>query len=335
MRIIRWSLVSLFVLLLSITIMKPAAEASTRLFVEDQEIELQESTVFIENDRLYVPVRFVVEQLGAHVGWKQSTQEIMIMTTDREKFLFQIGEAKLIWNQQTYPLDVSPLLVEDRTYMPARHVAEWLHMKVSWSAENSSVRFNKVAPAFVEKEMSWKELGQALGVAPKSLQERNPQVAENPEAGDLIKQIIPQSLEVAAEAEEPTDTTAKPVAVIEEPDSQELDLLARIIHAEAGYEKYAGQVAVGNVIMNRIADSRFPDTLQEVIYQPGQFTPAQNGSLERIIPDESSIKAAKEVLAGEVLVEDALFFYNPYVSTSSFFDSLEFVVDIGNHRFLK
>lgn len=78
-------------------------------------------------------------------------------------------------------------------------------------------------------------------------------------------------------------------------------LMAGILQCEAG-NSYEGMIAVGTVIMNRIASPKFPDTLKEVVYQPGQFGPAMTGKLDRVLaqgPNSSSYKAAKEVLAGK------------------------------------
>lgn len=89
-------------------------------------------------------------------------------------------------------------------------------------------------------------------------------------------------------------------------------LLAGLIYCEAGNQPYEGKVAVGAVVMNRVASSRFPNTIQEVIYQRGQFTPAMNGKLARVIASgripESCFQAARAALAGETTVGNALFF---------------------------
>lgn len=95
-----------------------------------------------------------------------------------------------------------------------------------------------------------------------------------------------------------TDTNAAPSVPANVSD---VALMAGILQCEAG-SSYAGMIAVGTVIMNRIASSRFPDTLKEVVYQPGQFGPAMTGKLDRVLaqgPNSSSYKAAKEVLGGK------------------------------------
>ncbi len=97
-----------------------------------------------------------------------------------------------------------------------------------------------------------------------------------------------------------------------ETDEEILKLLAAIIHCEAGGEPYEGQVAVGAVVMNRVRSSAFPNTIREVIYSPGQFTPAMTGKLDRLLESgkiyESCYKAAAEALSGVSNVGDLLFF---------------------------
>ena len=87
--------------------------------------------------------------------------------------------------------------------------------------------------------------------------------------------------------------------------AEELKLLANIIYCEAGSESYVGKVAVGNVIMNRVKSASQPNTITEVVYAKGQFSPVRNGSLQRAL---SSDQAAIEALAGAQPVGGKLFF---------------------------
>ena len=93
---------------------------------------------------------------------------------------------------------------------------------------------------------------------------------------------------------------------------QEYDLLAALIQCEAGGESYIGQVAVGNVVMNRVESSNHPDTISEVIYAAGQFSPVRNGSLSRTLSSgnisASCRQAALEAIAGSEPVGDKLYF---------------------------
>ena len=94
--------------------------------------------------------------------------------------------------------------------------------------------------------------------------------------------------------------------------AEELKLFANIIYCEAGSESYVGKVAVGNVIMNRVKSASQPNTITEVVYAKGQFSPVRNGSLQRALSsdkaDAACYQAAIEALAGAQPVGDKLFF---------------------------
>lgn len=89
-------------------------------------------------------------------------------------------------------------------------------------------------------------------------------------------------------------------------------LLAALIFCEAGNQPYEGQVAVGAVVMNRVKSGSYPDTIEEVIYQSGQFTPAMTGWLDSVLADggytDSAMQAAEDALAGSNPVGDCLYF---------------------------
>lgn len=95
--------------------------------------------------------------------------------------------------------------------------------------------------------------------------------------------------------------------------TKDVRLLSAITYLEAGNQSYEGKLAVANVILNRVHDSSFPDTIQEVVYQSGQFTPAMNGMLSwmlesgQAVPSEC-IKAAKDALSGVNNVPGYLYF---------------------------
>lgn len=92
----------------------------------------------------------------------------------------------------------------------------------------------------------------------------------------------------------------------------DLALMAAIIECEAGGESYEGKIGVGAVIMNRIRSPKFPNTLSEVIYQRGQFTPASSGKLASVLrrgASQACYDAAKDVFAGANTIGDRLFFH--------------------------
>jgi len=117
--------------------------------------------------------------------------------------------------------------------------------------------------------------------------------------------------------------------------SEEIKILASIINAEARGESYRGKVAVGAVIINRVYHPSFPNTIKEVVYQAGQFTPVENGMIN-LSPNSDSFQAAYDAVGGEDPSQGSLYFYNPKKSKNpSFFAKRKKVATIGNHVFLK
>ena len=112
----------------------------------------------------------------------------------------------------------------------------------------------------------------------------------------------------------------------------ELDLLARIISAEARGEPYEGQVAVGAVILNRVEHPSFPNTLSGVIYQPGAFSCLYDGGVNASVAD-SAYQAAREAINGSDPTGGAIYYYNPVKSTNKWIFSRPVITVIGDHRF--
>ncbi|NLY71042.1 MAG: peptidoglycan-binding protein [Clostridiales bacterium] len=113
---------------------------------------------------------------------------------------------------------------------------------------------------------------------------------------------------------------------------EDLDLLARLITAEAQLEPYEAKVAVGAVVMNRVKSKEFPNTIKEVIYQNidgyPQFTPVVNGWINKPSSAESK-KAAKEALNGRDPTNGALYYYDN-TSTSEWLRSRQVSVKFSN-----
>lgn len=112
------------------------------------------------------------------------------------------------------------------------------------------------------------------------------------------------------------------------------DLLARVIAAEARGEPYEGQVAVAAVILNRINDSRFPNTLAGVVYQTHAFESVSIGAIYRPAP-EASRRAARDALNGWDPSGGAVFFWNPNKPVTPWIWSRPIIKTIGNHVFAR
>ena len=119
-------------------------------------------------------------------------------------------------------------------------------------------------------------------------------------------------------------------------DAEELYWLSRIIYAESGAESMTGQIAVGNVILNRMESSRFPNTVEGVIFDRKdavQFEPVSNGQIYKT-PSAQSVEAARRVLDGENVIGSALYFYAPALSQGVWINaSCTYQQTIGCHRF--
>lgn len=114
--------------------------------------------------------------------------------------------------------------------------------------------------------------------------------------------------------------------------NNELNLLARIISAEARGEPYTGQVAVGAVVLNRVKHPSFPNTIAGVVYQQGAFTAIVDGQFNEPVA-ESAYKAARDAMNGWDPTGGAIYYYNPAKTTNSWIWSRTVVTVIGKHRF--
>lgn len=119
-------------------------------------------------------------------------------------------------------------------------------------------------------------------------------------------------------------------------DAMDLYWLSRIISAESGGEPLKGQIAVGNVVLNRVASGEFPDTIPEVIFDrvdAVQFEPVENGTVYRT-PTSQAVDAARRVLDGENIIGSAMYFYAPALSQGVWINANRtYSQTIGCHRF--
>lgn len=115
----------------------------------------------------------------------------------------------------------------------------------------------------------------------------------------------------------------------------QLDLLARVVAAEAEGEPYQGQLAVAAVIMNRVSSSQFPNSLSGVVFQPHAFESVTNGLVWRRSPSQQAISAARDALNGVDPTYGCLFFWNPSKPVSGWIWSRSIAVRIGSHVFAR
>ena len=118
--------------------------------------------------------------------------------------------------------------------------------------------------------------------------------------------------------------------------TSDIQLMARAINGEARGEPYEGQVAVGAVILNRVKDSRFPNSISGVIYQPGAFTAVSDGQINAPISEDSTVyKAAQDAMNGWDPTGGCVYYFNPSTATNKWIWSRPLIKTIGKHRFCK
>lgn len=116
--------------------------------------------------------------------------------------------------------------------------------------------------------------------------------------------------------------------------NSDLNLLTRLVYGEARGEPYQGMVAVAATVLNRVTDSRFPNTIAGVIYQSGAYTCVSDGQIN-LSPNEQSKKAAQDAINGWDPTYGCIYYFNPSTATSKWIWSRPQVLTIGKHVFCK
>lgn len=112
----------------------------------------------------------------------------------------------------------------------------------------------------------------------------------------------------------------------------DIELLAKVISAEARGESYEGQVAVGAVVLNRVKHPSFPDSISGVVYQNGAFSCVYDSNWSQPVA-ESAKRAARDAVNGWDPTGGAIYYYNPNKTNDRFMHSRQVIRVIGSHRF--
>lgn len=126
-------------------------------------------------------------------------------------------------------------------------------------------------------------------------------------------------------------------------DMAELEVLLKIVEAEAGCEDEEGKLLVANVILNRLNSDKFPDSVSEIVFQQEngitQFSPVSDGSYDRVQISEETVRAVGRALDGEDISEGALYFAARDYADSKrmrwFDEKLTLLFRHGGHEFFK
>lgn len=325
MKVSRVSMLAVIAIALLTVIPFSASAAASEREVKNAQVILNgksqelSSPLHMVNGRLYMPVGLVATALSASVKWSSQNEEATIITKSKDEVVLGNDVPTVYFNDQRYTLDEVPYLYDGRLYVPVRHVAEITHATAVWNMEEKTLNLTSVPLEVVSEENSLADISSRYNLTQAEVVKRN---------GFSSKNQITDGMKLAVIVPSLLDSKAKAYT------DEEYRLLSKLVMVESGYESYEGQLAVANVILNRVASGNFPGTIKEVIYSGKQFPPAHNGLLDKAKPNASVLKATKDALNGKNNVEGALYFFNPKYA-GSYFNSLTVVATIGNHRFAK
>jgi hypothetical protein len=287
--------------------------------LDGKDVQLNDP-VRVMSGRMYLPVAQISKMFGAQVNWDKDYEETAIFTEYGDRIVLGNGVPVVYFNGARYVMDTFPFQAEGRMYIPLRDAAELMHAKLSWNEEKHTAWLESVPLAVVKEQFGLAEISELVRSSIDELLKRNGLDQKDIiEVGAKLRVVIPSIFSREAKSFTEEDRL----------------LLAKITQVEAGNESYESQLAVANVVLNRVKDSRFPKTIRDVIYSGKQFPPAHNGLLDRSVPKVNALRAAKDALNGKNNVEDAVYFFNPKVTRGKFWSSLTVIDMVGSHRFAK
>ena len=170
---------------------------------------------------------------------------------------------------------------------------------------------NKVSSLISQTNSNIKKYGDKIATAEEEARAYEAELKKKEEDIETLKKIIEQEKALSAAA---AKATWRDISEVTFADGDK-KLLANIIYCEAGAEPYAGKLAVGAVVINRVLSSKYPDTVVGVIYQKSQFSPVASGRYELALAVDKAnadcYKAAEEAMSGVTNVGSCLYFRTP------------------------
>lgn len=231
--------------------------------------------------------------------------------------------------------DSPPYISDGTTYVPIRFVSEALSLSCSWDEDErvaeiyddeTTIRFypdKNIAHVNGRRKKVTSSITNNRIMVPIRF------VSENYDAKVSFDSTF---YRVIVESDKSVPTSLKDNSY----NQDEVYWLSRIIHAEANGESVNGQIAVGNVVLNRVKSKEFPNTIYGVIFDRNggtQFEPVINNSIY-CTPSYNSVAAAKRALMGENTAGKSLFFLNPKKAQNSWIiRNKTYLKSIGNHDF--
>lgn len=232
--------------------------------------------------------------------------------------------------------DEAPVILDNTTYVPLRAFAGYFGREVSWdnSSRTACVEMDGFCAMVYEMPGTIEANGRCLYAA-AGIRNINGRLMLPVR---IAAGLFGAEVKWAAETREVYITSGIDSfkCCCETYDCDELYWLSRIISAESAGEPLEGQIAVGNVIINRMNSEQFPNSMYGVIFDDEygvQFEPVANGTIYNE-PSEQSVKAAKICLEGTNVIGESMYFFNPRIAQSFWIEkNRSFHATIGNHDF--
>lgn len=283
---------------------------SVRVLAEKPVINTKEQIQFLEEKRLSQGLILEERQRNTRVQGMKSSRDFGYIEDTEDEIQAEVKE-------------------ENDTYSEIVKSIRKLQSKRSQSRKNVNENEN-------EKNIDEEDIEETREIQPKAeriplsqpavnaISETNEGINTNSLIGQL--ETVKDLVDKAVPSRDPIDMG-----------DSDREMLERIVMAESGGEPYLGQVAVANVVLNRVKSKRYPSTLEGVIFQKSQFSPVKNGVIRGRAPNGSVKKAVAEALAGKMVVaEDTLYFVNPVLATDQTIPRTKTPVKvIGSHTFYK
>lgn len=282
---------------------------------------VQQVTALDESDSALIAVDAVAEQLDV-----PATEETEVPAEEEAA-----PNSPYILLDDATIVDTAPILYEGTTYVALRAVSQGLRPDaiISWEGDHAAITAEGLSITVYPFAKYIVANGRCLYV---------------PHGVQLIDgtTLVPiRVLAAAFDAQVDWDPETRNVTLTRgtgaicpaEQYYNESDLywLSHIINAESGNQPLEGKIAVGNVVLNRVSDPIFPNTIYDVVFQKNQFSPVRNGSIN-LEPNEESIVAAKLCLDGAMILPNAYWFNGAGVPCWAS-SRKECIAIIGNHAF--
>ncbi|TJY41294.1 LysM peptidoglycan-binding domain-containing protein [Cohnella pontilimi] len=296
------------------------ASAEPALYIGDEPAEMSQS-IWLVDGKSYAPVKEFSEMMGWVVDIDDGTGQITVSNVIGDQLSIPTEQTIIRYNGHTYETSESVKVKDGNVYYSLRILAESMHANVGWRKEERKPVVTAEPVHVVESGETLWGIAKQYQTTVKELQLRNGLKNESLTAGQALKVVIPDFMAAKSKSEI-------------EVNQADLMLLANLVQIEAGNEPYEGKLAVACVVMNRVDDPDYPDTVKGVIYEPKQFSPAGNGKLANVKPSKDSLKAAKAALSGDNNVPGAVYFFNPKLEPAKL-KKVKVVAKIGNHVFAK